>query len=351
MERLISHSEKLNLGFNENEFPPEKTMYITLLKKTGIYNEKDGRCSFSSPSDKTFKPIWNIGIEFIQKSKVGRRKISDLKDIFQSRPFKLKNGFIDFWLPIFLYLNKDQFALYEDDVFIPQLSVETLELISKKPDHYEIKAFDITGKRLDLFNKYRIFLNQMEERTPTNESFIETFKPFVIFYKSLGYYNRNTSNISKRAIVLREAIANAKDPEKIFFEDLPKAIGYSTNELISNDGKLEDFVLQLKSCIQEINVAYDNLINSLESFILRKVIGQQLNFPEYKEILIKRFSKIKKHLLDTKQKALYQRIKSPLDERKSWLNSLAYAIINKSLEDLNDEEELFLYDKLLEKDS
>jgi len=349
LERLINQSKTLNLGFNEDEFPPEKTIYITLLKKTGIHNEKDGRCSLSSPSDKSFKPIWNIGIEFIQKSKLGRRKISDLIDIFKSRPFKLKNGFIDFWLPVFLYLNKDQFALYEDDVFIPQLSVETLELISKKPGHYEIKAFDIAGKRLDLFNKYRIFLNQIEENTPTNESFIETFKPFVIFYKSLGFYNRNTSNISKKAIVLREAIANAKDPEKIFFEDLPKAMGYSTNELINNDLKLEDFVLQLKSCIQEINGAYDNLINRLENFILIKVIGQQLNFPEYKEMLIKRFSKIKKHLLDTKQKALYQRIKSPLDERKSWLNSLSYAIINKSLEDLNDEEESLLYDKLLEK--
>ena len=227
--------------------------------------------------------------------------------------------------------------------------METLELISKKPGHYEIKAFDIAGKRLDLFNKYRIFLNQIEESTPTNESFIETFKPFVIFYKSLGFYNRNTSNISKKAIVLREAIANAKDPEKIFFEDLPKAMGYSTNDLINNNVKLEDFVLQLKSCVQEINGAYDNLINRLENFILIKVIGQQLNFPEYKEMLIKRFSKIKKHLLDTKQKALYQRIKSPLDERKSWLNSLSYAIINKSLEDLNDEEESLLYDKLLEK--
>lgn len=349
LERLINQSKTLNLGFNEDEFPPEKTIYITLLKKTGIYNEKDERCSFSSPSDKSFKPMWNIGIEFIQKSKLGRRKISDLIDIFKSRPFKLKNGFIDFWLPVFLYLNKDQFALYEDDVFIPQLSVETLELISKKPSHYEIKAFDITGKRLDLFNKYRMFLNQIEERAPTNESFIETFIPFVIFYKSLGFYNRNTSNISKKAVVLREAIANAKDPEKIFFEDLPKAMGYSTNELINNDVKLEDFVLQLKSCVQEINGAYDNLINRLENFILIKVIGQQLNFPEYKGILIKRFSKIKKHLLDTKQKALYQRIKSPLDERKSWLNSLSCTIISKSLEDLNDEEESLLYDKLLEK--
>ncbi|MBN1970146.1 MAG: hypothetical protein JW870_12325 [Candidatus Delongbacteria bacterium] len=347
LEKLINSSEKVDLGYSENEFPPDKTIYITLLKNTGIHTEKQGRLVFSEPSDKSFKPLWDAGIEFIINSKYGRRKLNDLVEIYSSRPFKLKNGLIDFWLPVFLFVNKDQYALYEDSVFIPQLSVETLELISKRPDHYEIKAFDIEGEKLNLFNKYRFFLNQVEEEAPTNESFIETFKPFVIFYKSLGYYNANTKRISKRAIALRNAIAGAKDPENVFFEDFPIAMGYSANELVSNDPNIEDFVLQIKNSLQEINEAYDNLINRVESFILKKVIGKQINFPEYKDVLIKRFDKIKKHLLSTKQKALLQRMKSPLDDRKSWINSLSYAVINKSLENINDEEEPVFYDTLL----
>ena len=132
-----------------------------------------------------------------------------------------------------------------------------------------------------------------------------------------------------------------------FFEDFPKALGYNINELISNDSSIEDFVLKIKDSIQEINEAYDNLINRVESFILKEVVGKQLNFPEYKNVLIKRFDNIKKHLLSTKQKALLQRMKSPLDDRKSWINSLSYAVINKSLENINDEEEPVFYDTFI----
>lgn len=347
LERIIYSSENEDLGYSENEFPPDKTIYLTLLKKTGIHIQEQGKFVFGKPTDHSFIPLWEEGIYFIIKSKLGKRKLNELVEIFSSNPFKIKKGVIDFWLPIFLFINKDQFALFEDGIFIPQLTVETLELISKRPDHYEIKAFNIGGERLKLFNKYRFFLNQAQEEVPTNESFIETFKPFVIFYNSLGYYNTNTKRISKKAIALRNAIADAKDPEKVFFEDFPKALNYTINELINNETKIEKFVLEIKECIQEINESYDNLINRVENFILKNILGRQLNFPEYKDLLTKRFDKIKTHLLSTKQKAFLQRIKSPLEDRKSWINSLSYAVINKSLESINDEDEPAFYDTLL----
>ena len=112
---------------------------------------------------------------------------------------------------------------------------------------------------------------------------------------------------------------------------------------------IQEFVIKLKDSIQEINEAYDNLINRVESFLLKEIIGKRLNFPEYRDELVKRFEKIKKYQLNVKQKALIQRLKSPLDDRKSWLNSLSYAIINKSLENINDDEEYLFYDMLLEK--
>jgi len=347
--RLLDNSEKKNLNFAENEFPPEKTIYLTLLKNTGIHNKEEGKYILGEPTNESFKPLWDAGIEFIQKTKINKRKISDLVEIYKAKPFKLKTGFIDFWLPVFLFINKDTFAIYEEERFIPQMSLETLELFTKRPDRYEIKAFDINGKKLKLFNKYRYFLNQIEEKTPTNESFIETFKPFVIFYNSLCYFNANTKKISKKAVALRKAIAEAKDPEKVFFEDFPKAMGFTLNDLINDNSNIEYFIINLKACIQEINEAYDNLLNRFENHLLKKIIGKKMNFPEYKNELIKRFRKIKEHLLNTKQKALIQRIKAPLDDRKSWLNSLSYVIIDKSLENINDDEEAKLYYRLSEK--
>jgi hypothetical protein len=349
LNRIIENSNEENLGFTSNQFPPEKTIYLTLLKDSGIHKKNNNTFLFSSPSDDSFSALWNEGVSFINRSKAGIRKISDFVEILGSKPYKLKQGLIDFWLPIFLFIHSDKYALYGEGKFIPQLSTETLELIIKRPDKFEIKAFDIEGKKLELFNKYRLFLNQVETETPTTSNFIEIFRPFISFYKSLSTYSLNTKKLSKKTIALRETIGNAKDPEKVFFEEFPRALGYSINQLTSSDVDIEDFVLSINGCIQEINQAYDNLLNRIENLILKKFIGKQLIFPAYKNELISRFSKIKKHQLDTKQKALLQRIKSPLDDRKSWINSVAFAVIGKSLENISDEEEKIFYDSLEEK--
>ena len=245
-------------------------------------------------------------------------------------------------------INKGNFAIYGDDAFIPEISPETIDLILKKPENYEIKSFDLDGNKLTVFNHYRTFLSQLEENQPTNQTFIETIKPFLVFYRSLPIYTLQTQKIGKRAIALRETLAHATDPEKTFFEDFPSILGFNLNDFVKNDVKLEDFIIQLKECIQEINNAYDNLVNRFESFIILKISNKQLSFIEFKNELAERFSKIKKHLLSVKQKALLQRIKSPIEERKSWLNSISFAIIGKSLEQITDQDEKVLKDLFIE---
>ncbi|HVI45892.1 MAG TPA: hypothetical protein VM802_13540 [Chitinophaga sp.] len=80
-----------------------------------------------------------------------------------------------------------------------------------------------------------------------------------------------------------------------------------------------------------------------------------MEFEEYKNSLQSRFSKLKKHLLLSNQKTFIQRIDSPLDDKKAWLNSLAQTITSRTLEMFTDEDEMLLYEKframILELDS
>ena len=50
-------------------------------------------------------------------------------------------------------------------------------------------------------------------------------------------------------------------------------------------------------------------------------------------------------MLLSNQKTFIQRIDSQLDDKKSWLNSIAQATVGKTLESFNDEDEVLLYDK------
>src|SRR5690606_36815169 len=196
-----------DLGFDESKFPPEKTIYLSLLKENGISPIRENSIEIISIEKKsTFNRLWSASEDFLESAKSEKHKVSELVELLNKRPFKLKQGLIDFWVPTFLFLKRDDFAIFNDDGYIPILSEENLALIAKLPEKYSIKTFDIEGVKLDIFNSYRTFLNISTDKKFNNESFIETIKPFIVFYKQLPEYSKNTKRISPTAIKIREAI-------------------------------------------------------------------------------------------------------------------------------------------------
>ena len=342
IKALVSDFDKPNLNFPEDKFPPEKTIYQSLLKNTGIHNG----LVLSEPTDNSFSQLWQAGIGFFEDAKASKLNVAVLIERLQKRPFKLKQGFIDFWLPIFLFIRKDDFALFDENGYVPSIDDETLLLISKQPHLFEIKSFDISGIKLELFNSYRTFLNIDGLGSISNASLIEMIKPFLVFYAQLPQYNKKTKRISKRAILLREAIALSKEPEKTFFEDFPKAMGISLEKIASNPELVKEYIDTLQNLVREIRTAYEELINRIENFIISEFIGKEVPFIEYKKTLQQRFKKLKKHMLLPKQQVFYQRLMSELDIRNAWINSICQVVIGKSLEMISDDEEKVLYENL-----
>lgn len=339
VELLINSIEEENLGFEETKFPPEKTIYLSLIKRTGIHRQNDsGKWTLGRPNKETFFRLWDASEQFLSDCAVAPRKLTDFIEMLKLRPFKLKQGFVDFWVQIFLIANQKHFAFYEYDTFVPALTVDTLEVALKQPQKYRISTFNLDEARLNIFNRYRYFLNLIEDNTPDSDTFIETIKPFLTFYKRLLPYTQQTRNLSKEALRLREAISQATDPEKIFFEDIPRALGFTLNDF-ENDQKLEDFSIRLQNSTRELSGAFPSLINRIEEVISKTVREERIDFPENKLLLQQRFKKLRKEQIDPKLRVLVQRINTPLDDRQSWISSIATAIMSKPLDQFNDDDE------------
>lgn len=343
---LANKWDQENLGFDESKFPPEKTIYLSLLKENNITPIREGETNVLTVNrNSSFHKLWRASEDFLESAKYEQLKISEFSELLRKRPFKLKQGLIDFWVPSFLFLKRDDFAIFNEDNYIPILSEENLELIAKYPDKYSIKTFDIEGVKLDIFNSYRNFLNQSTGVKFDNNSFIETIKPFIVFYKQLPDYSKNTARLTTAAIKIREAISKSKDPEITFFEAFPSALGISIESLQKDKAKLQAYTTNLQEAVREIRTAYDQLVDRFEEFICLEFLGDKKDFETYKSELQKRFGKLKKHLLLTNQKTFVQRIDSALDDRKAWLNSIAQAVMNRTLEMFSDEDEILLYEK------
>lgn len=353
---LINNWDKPQLGFLVDKFPPEKTIYLTLLENNDINLYADEITAEYKPNSKNgFDELWNLSLEYLNSAKNSRRKVSEFVELLSQRPFKLKQGLIDFWIPTFLFIKRDDFALFGDNGYIAFITDEVLDLLMKNPNDFEIKTFAIEGVKLNIFNSYRLFLNQNSKEKLTNSNFIETIKPFLTFYRGLPEYSKNTKRLSKEALAIRNAISSSKDPEQTFFEDFPAALGYSINKIESSKKDLQNYTISLQNAIRDLRSCYDELINRIEGFIQSEIIGENLEFEIYKGNLQNRYKKLRRHLLLPNQKIFVQRLDSEIEDKKAWLNSLVQALINTTLDKIKDEEEILIYDKfksmILELDS
>lgn len=348
IKAFVNNWEIEDLGFPNNKFPPEKTIYLSLIKEGGFIKEnEDGVKELGIPSNPDFIPLWEQSEQFLNASKSGRKNLSDFKNFLLEKPLKLKKGFVDFWLPIYLFIKKEDFALFEKDIYIPNINEQILEIVNKNPHKYFIKAFNIENINLSLFKKYRILLGQ-KERLPSNQGFIETIKPFLNFYRGLPKYTKKTKRLSKSSIAFREAIAKAKDPEKTFFKDFPMALGYNNIEkLEQNPDLLNQYIDELYQSLRQVRKAFDELQDRFESYICEVLEVENDSVETYRTLLKNRFKHLRSHLLQQRQKTFLQRIKSDLD-RDSWLNAICHTCIGKLLSDINDADEALLYDKFVE---
>jgi len=349
-QAVLDGYEKEDLGFPLDKFPPEKTIYMTLLRNTGIHSNIEGILyGLDAPTDESFARLWETCTSFLMSSIEKPRKLGELIKELKIQPYKLKQGFIDIWVPTFLLIKRDDYALYNGTgAFIPLINKEVLDILQKSPNDFAVKAFSVDGVKVDLFNKYRQAINLDDEEFITTDKFIETIKPFLTFYRKLNQYAKSTKKFDNTSTLkFRNVLAIAKDPEKTFFEDLPKALGYKDKELANNEEFLRKYVDTIQTAIRDLRTCYDALLDRIEGVIIDRLRLKSSNFDEYKTELEGRYKNVKTHLLTTKQKNFLSRVLSPLKDRQSWIQSISYIVFDKQLEMLHDDEEEALIDNLI----
>ena len=351
LRSLLENEHLEDLEFPQDKFPPQKAIYISLLKQTGLHqkNKKLGYFKIDKPSkNSTFFGLWTVSENFLNSCLSNKRNLNEFYELLESKPFKLKKGFIDFWIPIFLIAQKEDFALFHaDGGFIPFLSEDTLDLMYKKPQDFLIKRYDVSGLRVNLLESYKELVNIGESNNQgTQATFLSIFGNFLRFQRGLNNYTLKTNKLSLKASKLREAIMNAKDPEDALFNLFPTALGFHSLAIKEDTEVLSSFTNHVHDAIREIRNAYNELMNRSEQVILDSFYCTSSDFATYKKEIQSKIRAINPTTLGKVQNVFYQRLISPLDDRVSWIKSVADVALGKGLEELLDEEELLLMDNI-----
>lgn len=336
---LIEHSNEEDWGFAKDTFPPEKTIYQALIKETGLY---DGRQFRDRPTDEGFCHLWDACEEFLKGTESRARNLSELTQLLSEAPFKMKQGFLDFWIPTYLYIRRQDFALYyesHDHAFVPDITKDFFELFPKNPNAFAVKKYSGDGVKMEFFRKYRELVNLDTDAAVQNSSFIETVKPFLFFYARLNDYAKHTRKFDHQTTArFRDVLARAKDPEKAFLEDLPEALGFHKNKL-QQSSLADEFGRILQQSINELRDCYANLILRIEQHIVNEFGLASDSYDSYVTEIRQRLADVKTYLLTEKQKEFYNRVMTPYENRREWYESVCYTLLGEQLAAMRDEQE------------
>jgi len=347
LKAMLDNADKEDLGLGD-KYPPEKTIYNIVLRQNGIHrlDETKGTYGLYAPNNEQVKLLWMACEIFLESTKDKKRSLSDLARLMKERPFKVKQGLIDLWIPMFLIVEQSKYALFNKEKYVPYLTSELLELLPKNIKDYSIKAFSQDNISKEIFNKYREFLRKPESEFIDSNTFNNTYNQFFIFYRNLNDYAKQTKKFSSPYTArFRDILATATDPEKAVFVDLPDSLGLHGSMV--NDAEACDlFLEQLKVSVHELVVCYDAFIDRIEASVIN-CLGLSVDYQVYKNELESRYKYVKRSLLPSKSLSFLQRVSAPSASKKEFYEKIGSLIFDKALVKVTDGEEDYLIDNIL----
>ena len=335
---LTLKSDQEDLGIEK--FPAEKGIYRALIKATGLHKKIEDKWQLTPPTkeDKyNLYPAWHRIELFFEETENVALSIDTLDAILMAPPYGIKAGVLPLLYLIAYLYNQDEIALYEEGLYTPYLTSEHAERFIRKPGDFKFQRFRIQGMRASIFKEYQnaLFVNAKSE-----QNVLAIVRPLAKFINDLPEYTQKTKRISKQAQQLRECLALSKSPEKLLFEDIPKACGFELSKI--QEKNTEGFSEKFTTLLRELKHTFPNLVSEQQQLLCQAInIDPNTKLDELRTIIRSRTDGLAKYAVDRDEeglKALINRLADIKDNDEAWFNKIQLFLSRKPIEKWQDKD-------------
>ena len=342
IEAMFANSSKPFLGMNPDKAPPEMSIYLSVLKQTGVHKKQEHGWRIVEPHHKADRchllPSLRKILEIVERQPDARVNIAALFAQLRERPYGVKDGLIPLLLSIFAIAHDTDVAFYKEGSFMREMNGQSMQVLIKSPERFEIQFCKIAGVRPILFEKLMAALN-LKRSSKSRVDLLDVVKPLCEFVAQLPAYVISTKKLSKMAVAVRDTILNAREPAKLVFTSLPNACGFDSfvpKQIATRH--IPGFVAALKIAIDELRAAYPELHERLRGR-MRDAFPLPGSFVDFRTALAFRSEHILLNITEPKLKAFCLRLMDDNLPESQWLESLGSYLALKPPAKWHDAEE------------
>lgn len=264
IERMFEHGHDPELGFGPGKNPPERALYLSLLRRGRVHRQEGGEWSIQPPleGDDPLRLFPSLrAIEERLESDANRVPLSDIYGLIEGRRYGVRRGLAPLILAIKLVSAGHRVALFERGTYCTRLDGAAFMRILKAPEHFALQWVALEGVRADVFHRLALLLEQ-----PPEESGIRlVVDPLIRFGVDLPFHVQHSSTLSPQARAVRQALSRSRSPIDLIFTELPVACGMEpfTPETKRDGEAAASFVAKLGDAIAELRSCYPRLLESM----------------------------------------------------------------------------------------
>lgn len=275
MGAIASRGELPRLGIEG--YGPDRALYEAIVAYGGFHREgRTGWTLSSPPADSTYHAVWLALDEMLSAGKEGV-SVEDVEGRLRMPPYGVPRSVTPILLTLALTIRSADLAIYQDGTYAPVLTPELLERMVKIPGRFRIRSVGTTSSRNDVLRAVArsLGISPAGSHRRRNASVLALVAPLMAAVRDLPPYTVKTRSLSAATIAVRERLLEAREPDRLIFEDLPVACGFRPFELDSEamDGEIDAYAEALATAVRELRGAYRHLLRSLAGVLAKELGG------------------------------------------------------------------------------
>lgn len=276
IERMFSVADQPALGFPKRKAPPEKSMYLSVLKAGNLHRKEKEQFILGVPPEDSdplrLRPALLQIIVALEQKDNNRVSVPQILDELQAPPYGVRAGVAPFLLAFVAVTHAHQIAVYEHGTFLPQFDAPDFLRLIKQPAAFEFQMCHIEGIRAEVFTHLTNVLG-VERSSDRNPELLDVVRPLMEFAAQLPEYTRKNSNLKKETSNVRDALLNAREPATLIFKTLPIACGFPafSTGAQANAELAQQFVTKLRESLNDLRGTYPQLLERIRARVVNSL--------------------------------------------------------------------------------
>lgn len=263
-ELMLNHGDDPHLGLPQDKAPPEKSLYLSVLKESGIHAERNHGWSIRFPEKDPLhlRPALEHVIHILEVKSEARVRVDRIIDDLRRPPFGVRDGLIPILLVAIYVQHEAELAIYENGRFVSDVEEFLKMRLVKAPHTFEFQLCRIHGMRRELLSHLaEVVKLERAERT----ELLSIVRPICLMVGELPDYAKNTENLSPQALALRKHVLAAEEPANLIFKAIPDSLGFKSDASKADASKLAS---KLAQCLSELRRALPECRKRMTEIIL-----------------------------------------------------------------------------------